>query len=215
MIRFQNVTKLYHTKDGPHVVLDDITTDIPTDRNVGILGRNGAGKSTMLRMIARADTPTFGRVRTTGRMSWPMAFGGGFQANLSAIDNIRFISRIYGVDWKKSVDFVEDFAELGAYLSMPVRTFSSGMRARLNLAMSLAIKFDVYLMDEIPGVGDVRFQARFEQAFTELRNKSSLILISHNPNTVRTHCDIAFLLRKGKLTHFDNIDEALEVHSTS
>lgn len=215
MIQFQNVTKIYKTRDLPKVVLDDVSVTMPTDKNIGILGRNGAGKSTMLRLIAKADAPTYGKIRTSGRLSWPMAFGGGFQGNLSTIDNIRFISRIYGADWKKAVDFVEAFAELGSYLHMPVKTFSSGMRARLNLAMSLAIQFDVYLMDEIPGVGDVRFKARFEEAFNELRNKASLILISHNPNTIRTYCDIAFLLKDGKLTRYDDIAEALEVHQKS
>jgi len=215
MIVFENVTKLYPTRTTPKVVLDNVSTVIPTDRNVGILGKNGAGKSTMLRLIARADRPTYGHIHTTARMSWPMAFGGGFQANLSAIDNIRFISRIYGVDWESAIDRVEEFAELGQYLHMPVRTFSSGMRARLNLGMSLAIHFDVYMMDEIPGVGDARFKKRFDEAFTRLRDTSSLILISHNVETVRKHCDIAFLLRDGNLTRFDNIEEALEVHQAS
>lgn len=215
MIRFHNVTKIYRTKSAPRVVLDNVTVEMPTDKNIGILGKNGAGKSTMLRLIARADYPTRGHVTTAGRISWPMAFGGGFQGNLSAIDNIRFISRIYGVDWHHAVTRVEEFAELGSYLHMPVRTFSSGMRARLNLAMSLAIDFDVYLMDEIPGVGDARFKQKFDQAFQELRSKASLILISHNPKTIQTHCDIAFLLKDGALTRYDNVMEALEVHEKS
>lgn len=215
MISFENVTKLYPTRGEPKVVLNDITTVIPTDRNVGILGRNGAGKSTLLRLIARADRPTYGRISSRAKISWPMAFSGGFVTNLSAIDNIRFISRIYNADWHKTVDKVEELASLEEYLHMPVETFSSGMRARLNIAMSLAIKFDVYLMDEIPGVGDARFKKRFDLEFKKLRETASLIIISHHPETIRTHCDAGFLLKDGKLTRYDDIDEALEIHHAS
>ncbi len=136
MIVFQNVTKIYQTRGTPKVVLNDISASIPTDRNIGILGKNGAGKSTLLRLISKADRPTHGRITTSGRISWPMAFGGGFQGTLSAIDNIRFISRIYGADWRHAVDKVEDFAELGQYLHMPVSTFSSGMRAPSGICRS-------------------------------------------------------------------------------
>lgn len=212
MIRFHNVTKIYRTGSMPKVVLDDITVSIPTDRNIGILGKNGAGKSTLLRLIAKADEPTHGRIVTSGRISWPMAFGGGFQGGLSAIDNIRFISRIYGIDWRHAVDKVESFAELGQYLHMPVSTFSSGMRTRLNIAMSLAIHFDVYIMDEIPSVGDKRFRQRFDEEFSRLRRKSSLIMISHNPGTIEKHCDSAFLLKSGKLHFYENIKHALKAH---
>jgi len=215
MIVFQNVTKIYKTTREPKIVLDDISTIIPTDRNVGILGRNGAGKSTLLRLIAKADRPTYGRIHSGARISWPMAFSGGFHPGLSVIDNIRFISRIYNADWRASVEKVEDFAELGTYLHMPTNSLSSGMRARLNIGMSLAIHFDVYIMDEIPGVGDARFKQRFDLAFTNLRHKSSLILISHSPETIRKHCDTAFLLHQGNMTRFDNIEEALEVHKVS
>lgn len=215
MIEFHNVTKIYPTRTEPKIVLNNISTIIPTDRNVGILGKNGAGKSTLLRLIAGADLPTYGKVNTSGRLSWPMAFGGGFQGSLSAVDNIRFISRIYGVDWRKTVNEVEDFAELGNYLHMPVSTFSSGMRARLNIAMSLAIHFDVYIMDEIPSVGDKRFRSRFDEAFLALRNKASLIMISHNPDTIKKHCDMAFLLENGQLTPYNDVTEALKAHHAS
>ena len=215
MIEFRNVTKIYQTRSTPKVVLDDITVTIPTDRNVGILGRNGAGKSTLLRLIAGADVPTYGRIRTSGRLSWPMAFGGGFQGSLSAIDNIRFISRIYGVDWRKAVDRVEDFADLGRYLHMPVSTFSSGMRARLNIGMSLAIHFDVYIMDEIPSVGDTRFREKFDAEFARIRATSSLIMISHNVKTIQQHCDVAFLMENGKLQYYQNVKDALKAYSQS
>ncbi len=213
MIALENVTKVYKTVDGPKIVLNDVSLKIPTDRNVGILGLNGAGKSTLMRLIARAETPTRGNIRTRGRVSWPLAFSGGFQGSLSAIDNIRFVSRIYGVDWRETLEYVEEFAELGTYLKMPIKTYSAGMRARLNLGLSLAIKFDVYLVDEIPGVGDVRFKARFQSAFDKLSQEACLFLTSHNSASIRKHCDRALLLVHGKLTAFNNVDEALDAYS--
>lgn len=212
MIALQGVSKVYQTVDGPKKILEDVSITFPTDRNVGILGLNGTGKSTLMRLIARAEAPTKGRVVTTGRISWPLAFSGGFQGSLSAIDNIRFVSRIYGMNWWDVVDAVEAFAELGTYLKMPVKTLSSGMRARLSLGLSLAIRFDVYLIDEIPGVGDTRFKKRFEDAFSRLKDESTLFLASHNPAIIRKHCDMALVLSHGKLTAYDDVNQALEVY---
>lgn len=212
MIRLEGVTKYYRTTHGRHYVLRDINEDIPTDRNVGILGRNGAGKSTLLRIIARAEAPNRGRVRSTVRLSWPMGFGGGFQGSMSGIDNIRFISRIYGVDWREAVAFVQDFSELGNYMRMPVYTYSSGMRARLATGMSLFVRFECYLVDELPGVGDSRFKRRFAAAFQELRRRATLILVSHNESSIRKTCETVFLLNEGKLQRYDDVEEALRLY---
>lgn len=212
MIQLERVTKIYRTTHGPLRVLDDVTTVIPTDRNVGILGRNGTGKSTLLRLIARAEAPTRGRIRTDCRLSWPMGFSGGFQGSLSGIENIRFVSRIHGVDWRQTVKFVEEYTELGKFMRMPVSTYSSGMRARLNVAMSLAIRFDTYLVDEIPGVGDARFRKRFDDSFQTIKKESSLILVSHDPGSIKKHCDVVMMVSKGKLYLYENIDEALKVY---
>jgi capsular polysaccharide transport system ATP-binding protein len=214
MIIFENVTKAYPLTKGSNIVLDRVNLALPTDHNVGILGRNGSGKSTLIRLISGAEAPTSGRVRTQCRISWPLAFGGGFQGSLSALDNIRFVSRIYGANWQSIVKKVEDFAELGPYLKMPVRTLSSGMRTRLNLGLSLAIEFDVYLADEIPGVGDQRFKARFTEAFDKLRATAALFLVSHNARTIRKHCDTALLLNEGKLVAYEDVDKALEVYNS-
>lgn len=212
MIVLDHVTKTYHTVDGPRRVLDDVSVAIPTDRNIGILGGNGSGKSTLLRIIARAEAPTRGRVYSNVRISWPMAFSGGFDGKLSALDNIRFVSRIYGADWRRVAADVEAFAELGGYLRMPVRTFSSGMRARLSVALSLAIRFDVYLIDEIPGVGDARFQKRFGRAFAALREQACMILVSHRVQSINRFCDMAYLLRDGRLRAFDDVPSAIEAY---
>lgn len=212
MIHLQNVTKYYRKRNGRHYVLRNQTLDIPTDRNIGILGRNGAGKSTLLRLIARAETPNQGRIYSSAKLSWPMGFSGGFLSSMSAIDNIRFISRIYGADWREAVAYVQEFAELGDYIHMPIKTFSSGMRARVAVAMSLFIKFDCYLIDEIPGVGDARFKKRFADAFNGLKRTSSIIMVSHNEKTIRKSCDLVYLLRDGEIERFDDVEEALEIY---
>lgn len=212
MIQLRDVTKYYRKQRGRHYVLRDLSVDIPTDRNVGILGRNGAGKSTLLRIIARAEAPNRGEIRSSARLSWPMGFSGGFLSSMTGVDNIRFISRIYGMDWREAVDFVQDFAELGDYINEPIKTYSSGMRARIATAMSLFVKFDCYLIDEIPGVGDSRFRRRFADSFNELRERSTMIMVSHNESTVRKTCEVVFLLNDGKLQRFDDVDEALRLY---
>ncbi|WP_366553247.1 ABC transporter ATP-binding protein [Aquibaculum sediminis] len=212
MIQLQGVTKYYRTNEGRHYVFRDLTEDIPTDCNVGILGRNGAGKSTLLRILAKAEAPNRGMVRSNVRLSWPMGFSGGFQGSMSGADNIRFIARIYGVNWRDAVDFVQDFAELGDYMHMPIKTYSSGMRARLAVGMSFFVKFDCYLIDEIPGVGDSRFRRRFTQSFGELKKRSTMILISHSEATIRKICDVVFLLNDGTLERYDDVDEALRLY---
>ncbi|MDD9899943.1 MAG: ATP-binding cassette domain-containing protein [Alphaproteobacteria bacterium] len=212
MIQFQNVTKMYRTTGHPNIILDDVTETIPTDRNVAIMGRNGAGKSTLLRLVAKSERPTGGRIMSRGRISWPMSFAGGIHTHLSAIDNIRFVSRIYGQNWRRVVDFVEDMAELGTYLHMPIGTFSSGMRARTNLALSLAINFDVYLVDEIPTVNDARFKKKYDDAIAQARSNAAFVMVSHNLQTIRESCDLVFVLNKGKLVRFDSVEEGLEVY---
>jgi capsular polysaccharide transport system ATP-binding protein len=215
MIIFDNVTKTYPLTRGVNVVLENVNLTLSTEHNIGILGRNGSGKSTLIRLISGAEAPTAGRVQTMCRISWPLAFGGGFQGSLSALDNIRFVSRIYGENWQRIVKKVEDFAELGPYLKMPVRTLSSGMRTRLNLGLSLAIEFDLYLADEIPGVGDRRFKSRFKEAFDKLRSRAALFIVSHDANTIRKHCDTALLLSNGKLIQYDDVDKALKIYNRS
>lgn len=212
MIQLEDISKYYRKRRGLHYVLRDVNIEIPTDVNVGILGRNGAGKSTLLRMLARAEAPNRGRISSGARLSWPMGFSGGFQSSMSALDNIRFVSRIYGADWREAVDYVEDFAELGDYMYMPVKTFSSGMKARLAVAMSLFVKFDCYLIDEIPGVGDARFRKRFNKVFADIKKHSSLIMVSHSENAIKKYCDIAYILHDARLYRFDDVTEALAIY---
>jgi capsular polysaccharide transport system ATP-binding protein len=215
MIEIQNLRKGYRTRQGWRIVLDNINLRIGKTEKLGILGRNGAGKSTMIRMISGAELPSSGRISRKMRVSWPLAFGGAFQGSLTGMDNLRFICRVYGTDPKIAEPFVQDFSELGYYLREPVKTYSSGMRARLAFALSMAIDFDCFLIDEVIAVGDNRFHAKCHDELFQKRKDRSLIIVSHDPHYIREHCDRAAVLVKGRLHTFDNIDTAYDFYESA
>ncbi len=208
MIELRQVSKAYRTHKGLHVVLDRLDVELPARSNIGILGGNGAGKSTLLRILAGIEEPDSGAVLRSGRISWPIGFGGGFNGSLSGEENCRFVARIYGEDVDAVVGHTREFAEIGEYFDMPVRTYSSGMRARLAFGLSMAIDFDVYLVDEVTAVGDAKFQEKCRQAFQERRERSSVIIVSHQLKTIRDYCDRCAVLKNGILTVYDSLTEA-------
>jgi capsular polysaccharide transport system ATP-binding protein len=212
MITLENVTKRYSTRLGSRVVLDQINLTLHSGEKVGILGRNGAGKSTLIRLISGAESPTSGHVRRQMSISWPLAFSGGFQGSLTGLDNLRFICRVYNTDIEKAVSFVEEFTELGVYFREPVKTYSAGMRARLAFALSMAIEFDCYLIDEILAVGDTRFHDKCNQELFEKRKDRSIILVSHMPTQIRVHCNVFYVLHEGRIERFDDVDKAYKYY---
>ena len=213
MIHIENVTKHYGTRHGLVTVLDDVNLTIRPGEKVGILGRNGAGKSTLVRLISGAERPSGGRIRRDMSVSWPLAFSGAFQGSLSGLDNLRFICRVYGVTTEDKIAFVQEFSELGRYLREPVKSYSSGMQARLAFAISMVVEFDCFLIDEIVAVGDARFHEKCRVELFEKRKDRALILVSHNVAYVREHCHRAAVLTKGKLTAFDQVDEAFAFYA--
>jgi capsular polysaccharide transport system ATP-binding protein len=215
MIQLENVTKIYHTRQGPHIVLDGINLQVGKGAKLGIMGRNGAGKSTLIRLISGAELPTSGRVRRGISVSWPLAFGGAFQSSLTGLDNLRFVCRTYGVNYADVVPFVEEFSELGSYLREPVRHYSGGMRARLAFALSMAIEFDCFLIDEIIVVGDSRFHEKCHIELFEKRKDRALILVSHDFNMIKAHCESASVLHDGKLHSFEHVDDAYAYYQAS
>lgn len=212
MISLVNVTKRYKGKRGYNYVIDDISLDFPRGVNVGIVGGNGAGKSTFLRLLGGAEEPTRGKVYRHGTVSWPLGFGGVFQGSLSGINNVRFIARIYNKDLRKVIKFVREFTELGERLEMPVSTFSSGMRAKFNFAISMAIDFDFYLIDELTAVGDSSFRNKCKMEFDKRRERSTIIIVSHQTGTIRQYCDIVMILKDGKLTPYADIEEGIKTY---
>ena len=208
MIRVRDLRKTYPTRFGEKLVLDGISFDLSPGEKLGILGRNGAGKSTMVRLISGAEKPTSGTIERQMSVSWPLAFGGAFQHQLTGIDNLRFITRIYDQDFESNLSFVEEFAELGPYLREPVSTYSSGMRARLAFAISMIIEFDCFLIDEVGAVGDARFHQRCNYELFEKRADRAMIIISHDSGYLRDHCNRFAVLNDAKLRLFGDFDDA-------
>ena len=212
MIRLENVNKSYGTRFGPRRVLNDINFQLDRGRNIGILGRNGAGKSTLIRLLSGAEKPTSGRIHRNMSVSWPLAFTGAFQTHLTGLDNLKFICRIYGVEWKPLVPFVEEFTELGLYFREPVVHYSAGMTMRLAFALSMAIEFDCFLIDEGLAVGDSRFGDRCHVELFQKRKDRAFILVSHDANIIKMYCERACVLHQGRLHDFDSVDAAYEFY---
>jgi capsular polysaccharide transport system ATP-binding protein len=212
MLSLEHVTKVYDTRHGRYQVLKDVNLTLERGRNIGILGRNGAGKSTMIRLISGAERPTTGRIRRSMRISWPLAFAGAFQVNLTGLDNLKFVCRIYGVEYKPLLPFIEEFTELGMFLREPVMHYSHGMMTRLAFALSMAIEFDCFLIDEAMVAGDARFHDRCRYELFEKRKDRAFILVSHEPNQIKRHCENAVVLHEGRIHAFQTVDAAYEFY---
>ena len=212
MIRFENLSKGYWVRGQWKTVIDNLSAELPTGRSLALLGRNGAGKSTLMRIIAGTERPTAGRVVSDGTISWPVGYGGSFHPDLTGLQNTRFIGRVYGVDTDELVAFVEDFAEIGEHFHMPVRTYSSGMRSRLTFGISMGIRFDTYLVDEVTAVGDARFKIKSQAVFRARMKDASAIVVSHNMKELYAFCDAGIVLHDGRLEYFDKVYPAIQRH---
>lgn len=212
MIELRNVSKSYDTRVGPRVILDGVDLTLRRGEALAVMGRNGAGKSTLTRIIGGLDHVDSGEVIRSMSVSWPMGHGGAFQGSLTGADNVRFIARIYGKDIDETLEKVQSFADLGIYFRMPVKTYSMGMRSRLAFGCSLAIDFDCYLVDEITGAGDHRFAERAQRAMAERRANGALLMISHDPGTLKAYCDRGALLHDGKFTFYDKVDDMIAAY---
>ena len=210
LIRFENVSKTYPARKGAALVtaLSGIDLSVPAGTILGVIGRSGAGKSTLIRLISGAELPTAGTIDRGMSVSWPLAFGGAFQGSLTGYDNLRFICRVYGVDPADKAPFVADFSELGVYLREPVKSYSSGMRARLAFAISMVVEFDCFLIDEIIAVGDARFHEKCRVELFEKRRERAKIIVSHHADYIREHCTRAAVLSDGRLHHHASLDES-------
>ena len=215
MIALENLTKVYHRKGIQTIVANRINAVFPTGHSVALLGRNGAGKSSLLRMIAGTMLPTSGRILSDGTVSWPVGFAGSFHKELTGAQNVHFVARIYGVDTNALSDYVEDFSELGVNYHKPFGTYSSGMRSRLAMGTSMGIKFDTYLVDEVTSVGDAAFKAKSQAIFLDRMRNSSAIVVSHSMPFVRKTCTMGTVLHRGELKLFDDVNEAIAFYEKS
>ena len=218
MIILEDVHKRYQTDHGPGKwVLQGLSLTIPTRISVGLIGRNGAGKSTLLRLIGGVDYPNRGHIERRCRVSWPMGFGGGLQGSLTGRQNTKFVCRIHGHehDIRERIAQIQDFAELGDAFDEPVRTYSTGMRSRLQFALSLAVDFDTYISDEVTAAGDAAFRQKAAAAFKDLAGRANLIMVSHIEATLKQFCTAGIFLHEGQARWFDDIEDALKVYKES
>lgn len=216
MIELTNVTKYYKTNVGKHYVIKDASLVIPEGKNVGILGRNGAGKSTFLKLLGGIDFPNTGKIESNKSVSWPMGLAGGFQGSMTGRQNVKFVCRIYGKSQEKireAVISVQEFAELDEYFDMPIKTYSSGMKARLSFGLSLAFDFDYILIDETLSVGDGVFKKKATAALKKKIEKSNILMVSHSMPTLKDMCDVGIVLNKGEFTYYENIEDAINVYN--
>ncbi|WP_019953549.1 ABC transporter ATP-binding protein [Yoonia vestfoldensis] len=213
MLVFDHVSKAYKMKGVTKTILTDFSFRFMADRNVAIMGRNGAGKSTLMRLMAGIEPPDLGHVYRTSRVSWPLGFSGGFNGSMTGLENIRFVSRIYGQDTERVIAYVTEFAELGKSLRLPIKTYSSGMKARLAFGLSMAIDFNIYLIDEITAVGDEDFKKKSKAVFQDKLSKSQIIMISHSPTTIRDYCECGLLLDGASIRFYDRVDDLLEAYT--
>ena len=213
MIICRNICTTYKHGSNRKQVLNNINLVVEQGDRVALLGRNGAGKSTLIKLIGGVEMPTSGKVIRNMAVSWPLGFAGGFQGSLTGYDNARFIARIYQRDYSEIREFVEDFTELGKQLKTPVKTYSSGMRARLAFALSLAIEFDCYLIDEIILVGDQNFNRKCHYELFEKRRDRTMILASHSPQIVRQLCNRAVIIHNGEASEYNDVNLAVEKYT--
>ncbi|WP_126977807.1 ABC transporter ATP-binding protein [Frigidibacter oleivorans] len=212
MIRLHALCKRHVAGGVCRVVADAITAELPGGRSIALLGRNGAGKSSLLRMIAGTLAPDSGRISSSGSISWPVGFAGAFHGELTGAQNARFVARIYGVDSDRLCADVEAVARLGPHIHQPVRSYSSGLRARLAFGLSMAIRFDTYLVDEVTSVGDAAFRLHSEALLRDRLRGASAIVVSHQIGMLRRLCDMGAVLDRGRLTLFDDLEAAIRHH---
>lgn len=212
MIEIRNVSKAYRTASGWNQVLDNISATFPSDRSIGILGLNGAGKTTLLKLIGGVEPTDKGEIYRDITISWPIGFSGAFAPTATGRESTRFIARIYGADIKEVEKFVLDFSELGEYFDMPFQTYSAGMRARLGFSISMAVEFDCYLVDEVTAVGDQRFKEKYYNEFLSRRDRSTVIMASHQTHTIKEFCDMTAILFDSHITLYDSVEEGMKAY---
>lgn len=212
MIRFENVNKYYPTKQGRSYVFRDVNIELPTDRNIAILGPNGVGKSTLIRMMGGTDIPSRGEITTDKNISWPLGLQGGLQGSMTGRENVRFVARIHGYKNTREIEaLVSDFAEIGKYFDEPVKSYSNGMRARVTFGLTMAFdfNFDVLLIDELTAVGDATFKQKSEALLKEKYQKTKVIMVNHSLDQLKKFCEAGVVIKDQTLHYYDDLAVAI------
>ncbi|MCV2880429.1 ABC transporter ATP-binding protein [Actibacterium sp. XHP0104] len=213
MIEFTNVSKSFWTGTQRKVILDRVSFRVELGRSLGVLAPNGTGKTTLINMMAGLEKPDEGTITRTSRISFPLGFMGGVVNRHTGTENARYIARLYGLD----PDYVEAFArwmaDIEEYFDMPLGTYSAGMRARFTFALMLALDFDIYLIDEgMPATTDVAFNKRAGAILRERLEKATVVVVSHQAETLQRFCRSAAVLSHGQLHMFDTLEEAKRLY---
>lgn len=208
MIELIDVEKSYRTRLGRRPVIRPTNLAFYRGSSTAVLGLNGAGKSTLLRLISGVERPDRGEIRRSVTVSSPLGLTGAFHATMTGSENLKFVCRIYRKNVDEVTDFVRDFAELGSYFYEPIENYSSGMKSRLAFALSLAVDFQVYVIDEGLSVGDAAFRKKAQEAFAERRARSDIIMTSHSTSTIREFCSRAVVMDRGQAVPFESLDAA-------
>jgi capsular polysaccharide transport system ATP-binding protein len=213
-VEARNITKTYQGSHGSHQALAGISFRVGAGERLGILGANGSGKSTLIKILSGVLSPTSGEVRRGLRLSWPLALGGGFEGQLTGYDNVRFLSGLYGLPFRDMYDYVADFSELGKHMHTPVRFYSDGMRMRLAFALSLAMDFECYLIDEVLVVGDRRFQLKCQDELFGRRQHCGMIMAVHDAGVIKEYCQKVLILKEGRGRLLDDVALAGRIYNT-
>jgi len=213
MLEFRNVSKSYWTGTQHKVILDQVSFRVELGHSMGILAPNGTGKTTLINMMAGLEKPDDGEIVRACNISFPLGFMGGVVSKVSAMENARYIARLYGLD----PDYVESFCRwlcgLGEYFDQPLGTYSSGMRSRFSFALMLALDFDMYLIDEgMPSTTDVEFNRKAGEILQERLRTTTIVIVSHQAETLEKFARSAAVLMNGQLNVFDSLEEAKQLY---
>ncbi len=213
MIEFRNVSKAFWTGTQHKVILDQVSFRVELGKSLGILAPNGTGKTTLINMMAGLEKPDEGEISRSCNVSFPLGFMGGVVGKISALENCRYIAKLYGLD----PDYVEAYCRwlcgLGEYFDQPLGTYSSGMRARFSFSLMLALDFDIYLIDEgMPGSTDVEFNRKAGSILQERLATTTIVIVSHSPELLAKFAKSAAVLLNGQLHMFDTLEEAKQLY---
>lgn len=212
MLTVEGLAKRFHREGKTRTLFENLSFELPRGGRLGLLGRNGQGKSTLIKLLGGVIMPSDGAVRWGMTSSWPLGFDGGIQGGMTGHDNIKFIARIYHRDPREMIAKVDEFAELGEALKMPIKYYSAGMRARLSFGISLAVEFDCYLIDEVTAVGDTAFREKCDELLFGPRHDRAFVIATHDLGLIQNVCETAIIIESGRAKVFDDVEAAIEIY---
>lgn len=213
MLEFIDVSKSFWTGTQRKVILDRASFQVPLGQSLGILAPNGTGKTTLIKMMAGLEKPDEGEIYRNCRISFPLGFMGGVINKLSANENARYIAQLYGLDPDYVSAFCRWLCGIKEYFDMPIGTYSSGMRARFNFSLMLALEFDIYLIDEgMPASVDVEFNKRAGAILADRLKTATVVIVSHQADVLEKFATRAAVLKNGTLYNFDTLEEAKQLY---